>query len=189
MRDEHEDLWDRRERFQVGDDSAALSFFGHVARENRGSRRFTERVYVEPSIFDDFVTRLKHGASGLRVGRPEAEDTASGLLSNEEHRRKVLSHYERAVADWATVVTGGDVPLLSGELEGGRRIESTIWTGLPEYPVVMTAEIFGFRWLNSWFLRDLRALCGGAKASAVGREGGVHSLEFCTETRNVRIQL
>ena len=47
----------------------------------------------------------------------------------------------------------------------------------------------GVAWVNSWFLRDLRAPFGGAKQSGVGREGGVHSFEFYTELRNVCIKL
>ncbi|MCB1916493.1 MAG: 2-hydroxymuconic semialdehyde dehydrogenase [Rhodocyclaceae bacterium] len=43
----------------------------------------------------------------------------------------------------------------------------------------------GLCWVNSWFLRDLRTAFGGSKQSGIGREGGVHSLEFYTELRNV----
>ena len=44
-------------------------------------------------------------------------------------------------------------------------------------------------WVNCWFLRDLRTPFGGSKNSGIGREGGVHSLEFYTELRNVCIKL
>ncbi len=47
----------------------------------------------------------------------------------------------------------------------------------------------GLSWVNSWFLRDLRTPFGGAKQSGIGREGGVHSLEFYTEQKNVCIKL
>jgi aminomuconate-semialdehyde/2-hydroxymuconate-6-semialdehyde dehydrogenase len=47
----------------------------------------------------------------------------------------------------------------------------------------------GTCWINSWFLRDLRTAFGGSKHSGIGREGGVHSLEFYTELRNVCIKL
>lgn len=47
----------------------------------------------------------------------------------------------------------------------------------------------GLCWINSWFLRDLRTPFGGAKQSGIGREGGMHSLEFYTELRNVCIKL
>ena len=47
----------------------------------------------------------------------------------------------------------------------------------------------GITWVNCWFLRDLRTSFGGAKQSGIGREGGVHSLEFYTELRNVCLKL
>lgn len=47
----------------------------------------------------------------------------------------------------------------------------------------------GVCWINSWFLRDLRTAFGGSKQSGIGREGGVHSLEFYTELRNVCVRL
>ena len=47
----------------------------------------------------------------------------------------------------------------------------------------------GITWANSWFLRDLHTPFGGARHSGIGREGGVHSLEFYTELRNVCIKL
>lgn len=46
----------------------------------------------------------------------------------------------------------------------------------------------GITWVNSWFLRDLRTPFGGMKHSGIGREGGVHSLEFYSELRNICIR-
>jgi aminomuconate-semialdehyde/2-hydroxymuconate-6-semialdehyde dehydrogenase len=47
----------------------------------------------------------------------------------------------------------------------------------------------GVVWVNCWFVRDLRTAFGGSKRSGIGREGGVHSLEFYTELTNVCVQL
>ena len=47
----------------------------------------------------------------------------------------------------------------------------------------------GLVWINCWFVRDLRTAFGGSKMSGIGREGGVHSLEFYTELTNVCVQL
>lgn len=47
----------------------------------------------------------------------------------------------------------------------------------------------GLVWVNTWFLRDLRTPFGGSGQSGIGREGGVHSLEFYTELSNVCIKL
>lgn len=47
----------------------------------------------------------------------------------------------------------------------------------------------GICWVNCWFVRDLRTAFGGSKMSGIGREGGVHSLEFYTELTNVCVKL
>ena len=47
----------------------------------------------------------------------------------------------------------------------------------------------GLVWVNSWFLRDLRTSFGGSKSSGIGREGGLHSLEFYTERSNLCMKL
>jgi aminomuconate-semialdehyde/2-hydroxymuconate-6-semialdehyde dehydrogenase len=65
-----------------------------------------------------------------------------------------------------------------------------IWTSNVSraHRVAQKMEV-GISWVNSWFLRDLRTPFGGAKESGIGREGGVHSLEFYTELKNVCIKL
>ncbi len=47
----------------------------------------------------------------------------------------------------------------------------------------------GMVWVNSWMLRDLRTPFGGRGRSGVGREGGVHSLDFYSELKNVCVAL
>ena len=192
----------------------------------------TERVYVERSIFDEFVAALKVKAETMRPGHPSDKATAIGPLISLTHRDKVLRYYNRAMEDGATLICGGGIPRMPDSLIGGAWIQPTIWTGLAEDSVVVREEIFGpcchirpfddedevvrlandtpyglaatiwtrdvgrsFRlgtsitagiiWINSWFLRDLRTPFGGSKQSGIGREGGVHSLEFYTELRNV----
>lgn len=196
----------------------------------------TERVYVERPIFERFVQALKVKAEAVKFGRPDDSNANYGPLISQEHRRKVLSYYAKAVAEGATVVTGGGVPEMPADLADGAWVQPTIWTGLPESAAVVQEEIFGpcchicpfdsenevvglanatqyglsttiwtrdlarahriatridvgITWINSWFLRDLRTAFGGSKQSGIGREGGVHSLEFYTEMRNVCVKL
>ncbi|HRO36551.1 2-hydroxymuconic semialdehyde dehydrogenase [Thauera sp.] len=196
----------------------------------------TERVYVERPIFDKFVAALKAGAEGMKIGVPDDPAANFGPLVSKKHQEKVLSYYKVAVEEGATVVTGGGVPDMPGELAEGCWVQPTIWTGLPETARVIKEEIFGpcchiapfdaedevlekandnkyglacaiwtqdvsrahrvaqkmevgISWVNSWFLRDLRTPFGGSKQSGIGREGGVHSLEFYTDLKNVCIKL
>ncbi len=69
-------------------------------------------------------------------------------------------------------------------------LATSIWTAdLARANRVAQAVEAGITWVNCWFLRDLRTAFGGSKQSGIGREGGVHSLEFYTELRNVCLKL
>ena len=69
-------------------------------------------------------------------------------------------------------------------------LATAIWTENASRAHRVAAKIdVGISWVNCWFLRDLRTPFGGSKQSGIGREGGVHSLEFYTEMRNVCLKL
>lgn len=77
---------------------------------------------------------------------------------------------------------------LANEVEYG--LCASIWTAdLARAHRVSAALETGMVWVNTWLLRDLRVPFGGSKKSGVGREGGRHSLEFFSESRNVCIKL
>ena len=67
---------------------------------------------------------------------------------------------------------------------------SAIWTSnLLRGHRMAKKVVTGITWVNCWFLRDLRTPFGGVKLSGVGREGGVHALNFYGEQRNVCVKL
>ena len=103
----------------------------------------TERVYVERSIFDEFVSRLKTEAEKLVIGPPDDAAANLGPLISQKQRDKVLSYYQQAVNDGATVVTGGGIPDMPDALKNGSWIQPTIWTGLNDNSAVINEEIFG----------------------------------------------
>lgn len=69
-------------------------------------------------------------------------------------------------------------------------LAATVWTSnLSRAHRVSEAMRVGISWVNTWFLRDLRTPFGGAGLSGVGREGGMHSLNFYSELANVCIHI
>ena len=67
---------------------------------------------------------------------------------------------------------------------------SAVWTQNLTRAHRLAAGIdVGITWVNTWFLRDLRTPFGGTGISGIGREGGVHSVNFYSELRNVCIKL
>ncbi|MDG1881941.1 MAG: aldehyde dehydrogenase [Schleiferiaceae bacterium] len=69
-------------------------------------------------------------------------------------------------------------------------LASTVWTNDLKKAHRVSNNIYtGIVWVNSWLVRDLRTPFGGVKNSGVGREGGVESLRFFTEPKNVYIDL
>jgi aminomuconate-semialdehyde/2-hydroxymuconate-6-semialdehyde dehydrogenase len=195
-----------------------------------------ERVYVERKIFGEFVEALKRKAVGLNAGWPNDNKTDLGPLISSQHREKVLSYYQLAREEGATVVTGGGIQQFGDNRDSGFYVQPTIYTGLPEAARCVKEEIFGpvchiapfdseeeavalandtkyglaasiwtsdlkrghrvaqqmnvgITWVNCWFLRDLRTPFGGAGLSGIGREGGMHSLNFYSELNNICIRL
>jgi aminomuconate-semialdehyde/2-hydroxymuconate-6-semialdehyde dehydrogenase len=69
-------------------------------------------------------------------------------------------------------------------------LAASIWTSnLKRGHRVAQQMRVGITWVNCWFLRDLRTPFGGAGLSGVGREGGMHSLNFYSEPNNICIRL
>ena len=67
---------------------------------------------------------------------------------------------------------------------------SALWTQNLSRAHRLAADLdVGITWVNSWFLRDLRTPFGGTGISGIGREGGVHSVNFYSELRNVCVKL
>jgi aminomuconate-semialdehyde/2-hydroxymuconate-6-semialdehyde dehydrogenase len=81
-----------------------------------------------------------------------------------------------------------EVVMLANDSEYG--LAAAIWTqDLSRAHRVAHQIEAGIVWVNSWFLRDLRTPFGGVKLSGIGREGGIHSLNFYTELKNICIKL
>jgi len=68
-------------------------------------------------------------------------------------------------------------------------LAASVWTGNMKRGHRMAQQMrVGITWVNCWFLRDLRTPFGGVGLSGIGREGGVHSLNFYSELNNICVR-
>jgi acyl-CoA reductase-like NAD-dependent aldehyde dehydrogenase len=98
-----------------------------------------ERVYVEESVYDDFVSRVTEKVRGLRQGVPTGPGTVDvGAMINPPQIEIVDAHVRDAVAKGARVLTGGkraDGP--------GAFYEPTVLVDVDHSMACMTEETFG----------------------------------------------
>jgi len=65
-------------------------------------------------------------------------------------------------------------------------LSASLWTGNFERALRVAHAIdSGMVWVNSHFVRDLRAPFGGVKESGIGSEGGKYSLDFYTKPKMI----
>jgi len=68
-------------------------------------------------------------------------------------------------------------------------LAAAIWTTDANKAMRVAKQMeVGITWVNDWFLRDLRTPFGGVKLSGIGREGGIHSLEFYSEPLTICVK-
>src|SRR5690606_4212748 len=103
----------------------------------------SERVYVERPLFERFVAELKQRCEKLVLDYPDAPDVDMGPLVSLQHRDKVLSYYQLAREEGATVVAGGGVPVFGDQRDQGAYVQPTIVTGLPDTVRCVREEILG----------------------------------------------
>jgi len=129
-------------------------------------------------------------------GIPQMDDALSGgawiqptiWTGLSEHARVIKEEIFGPCCHIAPFDTEEEVLTHANHNEYG--LACAIWTqNLARAHRVAAQMQVGIAWVNSWFLRDLRTPFGGTKQSGIGREGGVHSLEFYTELKNICIKL
>lgn len=116
--------------------------------------------YVQPTIY-----------TGLKETARSVKEEIFGPVCHIA----VFDEEEEAVAMANDTKYGLAASIWTTNLKRGHRVAEQMRTGIT--------------WVNCWFLRDLRTPFGGVGLSGIGREGGMHSLNFYSELNNVCIRL
>lgn len=98
-----------------------------------------ERLYVDESILDEFVNKLKERMNKIVVGDPLDPQTEMGAIINKQQLDSIGQAVDQAKNEGATIVQGGNI-LDKGK---GFFFEPTIITNAKQEMDIMQKEIFG----------------------------------------------
>ncbi|MCB0827515.1 MAG: NAD-dependent succinate-semialdehyde dehydrogenase [Solirubrobacterales bacterium] len=94
-----------------------------------------KRFIVADELYDDFLERFTAAMTSTEPGDPTAEDAAMGPLSSETATERLQDQLDRAIAQGATVVAGGD--------RDGNYFKSTVLTDVAPDNDAYREEFFG----------------------------------------------
>ncbi|OTA20331.1 aldehyde dehydrogenase [Xenorhabdus beddingii] len=103
------------------------------------------RIFIQESIYPEFVKRFAERANRLRVGDPQDPHTQIGSLISRQHWEKVSGYIRLGVEEGATLLAGGpDKPAdLPAHLQNGHFLRPTVLADVDNRMRVAQEEIFG----------------------------------------------
>ena len=99
------------------------------------------RALVQRSVYDEFVEAAAGLTGMVTFGDPFDTATTSGAIINQRQLERVLGFIERAPAEGARLVAGGDRP--GGDLAGGNFVNPTLFADVDNSMSVARDEVFG----------------------------------------------
>lgn len=100
------------------------------------------RLFVERSIFEEFVARVADYARSLRVGDPLHEETNLGPVASKRQLGRVLGYLRSGTADGARLVCGGETSWGDARDEG-YYVPPTIFVDVQSDMAIYKEEVFG----------------------------------------------
>ncbi|MCM2311825.1 MAG: aldehyde dehydrogenase family protein [Steroidobacteraceae bacterium] len=99
-----------------------------------------ERVYVQDTVYDEFVSRLVAKASAVPINYPDLHQGVVGPLIFQSQADVIATQVDDAVKRGARVLCGGVVEIHGG---GGRWVRPTVVVDVDHTMLLMTEETFG----------------------------------------------
>ena len=115
------------------------------------------RIYVQDSIYDEFLSSFLSKVKQIRVGNPGNESTDMGPLISARQRDNVEGFVERALRAGANIITGGKRAVIAG-CEKGFFFEPTIIAEDRNDAEIVQSEVFGPVVIVSRFKTEEEAL-------------------------------
>jgi aldehyde dehydrogenase len=140
------------------------------------------RLFVHEAIRAPFLERFAQRLAEVRIGDALDPATQVGPLVSAAHRERVAGYVERALAEGATLLTGGRARELPGELAGGFYFEPAIMEDPDGSTLISREEIFGpVTTVQTW--RDEADVIARANGTEFGLAAGVWTRDLARAHR------
>nr|WP_106781524.1 aldehyde dehydrogenase family protein [Lysinibacillus timonensis] len=100
------------------------------------------RLYIQESIYDEFMEKFVAKAKQIKLGDPFNKETHMGAIIDQAQLEVIDGYVQSAIEEGATILLGGKVANVSG-YENGFWYEPTIITDVHQGMKVVREEIFG----------------------------------------------
>ncbi|BCF91916.1 aldehyde dehydrogenase [Paraburkholderia largidicola] len=134
------------------------------------------RLFVQRSIYPEFMKRLTAKARELRVGDPASESTQMGPLISAKHRESVERYVALGLEEGGRLLCGGERPV-GNNREQGFFYQPTILEGLSNNARICQEEIFG-PVLVAMPFDDEASLLKEANDSVFGLAAGIWTRDY-----------
>ena len=103
------------------------------------------RVFVQDSIYEDFLSNLKARIKNIEIGNPAHNATQMGPLISKGHYQKVNNYIQAGIKEGAKLFYGGSFPtsLNNTEWKDGNFLEPTVFINCDDSMKIVREEIFG----------------------------------------------
>lgn len=103
------------------------------------------RIFIQESVYDEFVKEFSRRARSIVVGDPQEIKTQVGSMITKNHYDKVLGYIKIGIEEGADLVAGGlERPVgLAEHLKNGQFIQPTVFAHVDNRMRIAQEEIFG----------------------------------------------
>jgi 5-carboxymethyl-2-hydroxymuconic-semialdehyde dehydrogenase len=131
--------------FDDADPQRALDAALFMIFSNNGERCTAgSRIFIQQSIYADFVEKFTARAKRISVGDPLDEKISIGPMISPEHLAKVRRYIELGTKEGAALLCGGlDAPPLAGAFRNGNFVKATVFAEVDNRMRIAQEEIFG----------------------------------------------
>ncbi|MFI4986428.1 MAG: aldehyde dehydrogenase family protein [Alphaproteobacteria bacterium] len=129
------------------------------------------RLFVEQSVYEEFVARVADFSKSLKVGNGLEPETQIGPLVSEQQLERVTGYLRLGKQEGARAVSGGE-RLMEGALAKGYFVPPTVFADVRDEMKIAQEEIFG-PVLSAIPFKDIDEVIRRANATSFGLGSGV----------------